>query len=115
MIPRIGIDIASIDEMATLVKNAKALERVFTTRELNWCRSRHDDFLPALARTFAAKEAAIKALGETEGYLKRIEIVREENHRPEIRWEKLAGNMAADISFGYSHPFAIAAVILLIA
>ena len=60
----IGIDLVEIPRMRRVVERwqDRFLERVFTQRELAYCRARKDP-IPHLAVRFAAKEAALKALG----------------------------------------------------
>lgn len=63
------------------------LHRVFTDAEIAYCRRRRDP-VPSLAARFAAKEAAMKALGtgRSRGVLwKDIEVVRQRGHAPQLR------------------------------
>lgn len=63
------------------------LHRVFTDAEIAYC-TRHRDPVPSLAARFAAKEAAMKALGtgRSRGVLwKDIEVVRQRGHAPQLR------------------------------
>jgi holo-[acyl-carrier protein] synthase len=60
----IGIDLAGIPRFREVVGRwgERFLQRVFTEQELAYCRRRRDP-VPHLAARFAAKEAALKALG----------------------------------------------------
>jgi len=60
----IGIDLVSIPRMRTVIDRwqERFLHRVFTDREIAYCRSRRDP-IPHFAARFAAKEAGLKALG----------------------------------------------------
>ena len=60
----IGVDLAGIPRMRQVVERwqDRFLRRVFTEGELAYCQRRHDP-IPHLAARFAAKEAALKALG----------------------------------------------------
>jgi holo-[acyl-carrier protein] synthase len=60
----IGIDLVQIPRMREVVARweERFLNRVFTDRELAYCRSRRDP-VQHLAARFAAKEAGLKALG----------------------------------------------------
>jgi holo-[acyl-carrier protein] synthase len=60
----IGVDLARIPRLRRVVERwrERFLERVFTPEELAYCRRRRDP-IPHLAARFAAKEAALKALG----------------------------------------------------
>jgi holo-[acyl-carrier protein] synthase len=64
MIRGIGIDLVRIPRMREVVARweERFLHRVFTERELAYCRSRRDP-VQHLAARFAAKEAGLKALG----------------------------------------------------
>ena len=59
-----GIDLVSIPRMREVIArwDDKFLRRVFTEAEIAYCRSRRDP-VPHFAARFAAKEAAMKALG----------------------------------------------------
>jgi holo-[acyl-carrier protein] synthase len=78
----IGIDATDIPRVAALVAKYgdRFLRRVFTDGEIAYC-SRHRDPTPHLAGRFAAKEAAMKALGtgHAEGVLwTDVEVLRDE-------------------------------------
>jgi len=78
----IGIDATDIPRVAAMVARHgdRFLRRVFTDGEIAYC-TRHRDPSPHLAGRFAAKEAAMKALGtgHAEGVLwTDVEVVRED-------------------------------------
>jgi len=78
----IGIDATDIPRVAALVAKHgdRFLRRVFTGGEIAYC-TRHRDPAPHLAGRFAAKEAAMKALGtgHAEGVLwTDVEVVRDD-------------------------------------
>lgn len=60
----IGVDLARIPRIRRVVERwqDRFLRRVFTEGEIAYCQRRHDP-IPHLAARFAAKEAALKALG----------------------------------------------------
>lgn len=60
----IGVDLVKIPRMRRVVERwqDRFLRRVFTDAEIAYCRKRRDP-VPHLAARFAAKEAALKALG----------------------------------------------------
>lgn len=60
----IGADLVKIPRMRRVVERwqDRFLRRVFTDAEIAYCRTRRDP-VPHLAARFAAKEAALKALG----------------------------------------------------
>ena len=76
----IGLDATDLPRIAETLKRYgdRFLHRVFTDREIAYCTRRRDP-VPHLAGRFAAKEAAMKALGtgHSRGVLwKDIEVVR---------------------------------------
>jgi len=98
MIVGLGIDIAEIDriEAAIVRHGAPFLERLFTPREVAYCES-HKARYERYAARFAAKEAAMKALGTgwSRGVRWRdIEVTREPSGKPTLRLEGAAAQIA---------------------
>jgi len=98
MIVGLGLDIAEIDRIEAAIKRhgAPFLERLFTPAEVAYCES-HKGKYERYAARFAAKEAAMKALGTGWSHGVRwrdIEVTREPSGKPTLR---LAG-VAADIA-----------------
>jgi holo-[acyl-carrier protein] synthase len=63
MIKGIGIDIVEINRIEkAITRRRRFVERIFTKSERDYCLSRHRPYLHFAVR-FAAKEAALKALG----------------------------------------------------
>ena len=64
MIVGTGVDIAEVSRVEAAIRRRgrRLLERVFTPAEIRYCESRRNKFERYAAR-FAAKEAAMKALG----------------------------------------------------
>lgn len=92
----IGVDLARIPRMRQVVERwqDRFLHRVFTEAEIDYCQRRHDP-IPHLAARFAAKEAAMKALGTglRMGVTWRdVEVRRERGEAPTI---VLTGRTAA--------------------
>lgn len=60
----IGLDATEIDRVGDILRRhgERFLHRIFTEQEIAYCRRRRDP-APSLAARFAAKEAAMKALG----------------------------------------------------
>ena len=60
----IGVDLVRIPRMRDVIGrwDDRVLRRVFTEAEIAYCRARRDP-VPHFAARFAAKEAALKALG----------------------------------------------------
>ena len=76
----VGLDATEIARVAELIDQYgdRFLQRVFTEGEIAYCRSKRD-FASSYAARFAAKEAAMKALGTGHSrgvYWTGIEVVR---------------------------------------
>lgn len=98
MIVGLGLDIAEIDRIETAITRhgAPFLERIYTPRETAYCESHRSKFERYAAR-FAAKEAAMKALGTgwRRGVRWRdIEVAREPSGKPTLRLEGAARQIA---------------------
>ena len=98
MIVGMGLDIAEIDriEAAITRHGAPFLERLFTPGEVAYCESHRNRYERYAAR-FAAKEAAMKALGTgwRRGVRWRdIEVTREKSGKPALRLEGVAREFA---------------------
>ncbi len=112
MIVGLGLDIAEIDriEAAVTRHGAPFLERIYTTREVAYCESHKNKFERYAAR-FAAKEAAMKALGTgwRRGVRWRdIEVARDPSGKPTLHLEGAARQIAdhlgvKNISLTISH------------
>lgn len=88
MIAGIGLDLVSIDRMRVFQQRwgDRGLERIFTARELDYCRG-HADPAPSLAARFAAKEAFFKAAGTgwgVGGALADVEVRRRSTGDPDL-------------------------------
>ena len=98
MIVGLGLDIAEIDRIEAAVTRygAPFLERIFTSREAAYCESHKNKFERYAAR-FAAKEAAMKALGTgwRRGVRWRdIEVARDPSGKPTLHLEGAARQIA---------------------
>ena len=89
MIVGLGLDITEVDRMeAAIARRGRALlERLFTPSEIAYCE-RHRNRAERFAGRFAAKEAAMKALGT--GWARGvrwadIEVVREPSGKPTLK------------------------------
>ena len=123
MIVGTGIDIAEVPRIRQSIERfgARFLERVFTAGEIRYCDSKANRFERYAAR-FAAKEAAMKALGTGWNHGVRwrdCEVVRTPGGRPTMSFRGRAGEFAAklgvkNIALSLSHTAAqaIAQVIL---
>src|SRR5437762_2408270 len=123
MIVGTGIDIAEVHRIAEAMGRFgnRFLHRVFTEGEMRYCDSKANRVERYAAR-FAAKEAAMKALGTGWNHGVRwrdIEVSRQTGKRPTIRFHgkaaEFAGRLGASnvaLSISHTPEQAIASVIL---
>jgi len=105
MIVGTGIDIAEVPRIRQAIDKYgdRFLHRVFTDAEIRYCQSKAN-FDERYAGRFAAKEAAMKALGTGWNYGVRwrdIEVVRPQGKRPSIVFHGKAAEVAR--SLGAAH------------
>jgi holo-[acyl-carrier protein] synthase len=123
MIIAIGIDLVEISRIEQVFarRGDRFRTRVFTEAESSYCEGRASKFASYAAR-FAAKEAAMKAIGtgwaDAVGW-KEIEVVNAANGKPALRLYGRAlecmrelGASRAHVSLTHSRDLAIAEVIL---
>ncbi len=99
MIVGTGIDIAEVDRIAESIRRfgARFLQRIYTEGEIRYCESKANRFERYAAR-FAAKEAAMKALGTGWNHGVRwrdIEVTRKPGGRPTLVFHGKAAEFAA--------------------
>ncbi len=123
MIVGTGIDIAEVLRIAAAIKRHgdRFLRRVFTEDEIRYCEAKANRVERYAAR-FAAKEAAMKALGTGWNHGVRwrdIEVCRQPGSRPTIAFHGRAAEFAAQLgavhialSLSHTAEQAIAQVIL---
>jgi holo-[acyl-carrier protein] synthase len=123
MIVGTGIDIAEVDRIRQTIKRfgRRFTERVFTADEIRYCESKANKVERYAAR-FAAKEAAMKAIGTgwNRGVTWRdVEVRRSPGQRPTMAFHGRAGEFfaklgatRAHLSLTHTNDFAMAQVIL---
>ncbi len=101
MIIGLGVDLAEVPRIQAAIegRGRRFLERVFTPGEIAYCERFKNKF-ERYAGRFAAKEAAMKALGT--GWRRGIrwvdlEVVREQSGRPTISLAGEAAKIAAQL------------------
>lgn len=123
MIVGTGTDIIEVHRIAAAAARFgdRFLNRIYTPAEIAYCRSKHNA-MERFAARFAAKEAAMKAIGTglRQGVTWHdVEVAREPGGRPTIKWtgrgkdfaEKL-GTQRSHLSLTHTEQFAAANVIL---
>jgi holo-[acyl-carrier protein] synthase len=120
----IGVDLAQIPRFRRAVErwDDRFLRKVFTDDEIAYCRERRDP-IPHLAARFAAKEAALKALGTGLALGTRwreVEVRRAPGQAPTLtltgRCQSLAAARGADtalLSLTHDGDYALAQVLLI--
>ncbi|HDQ26509.1 MAG TPA: holo-[acyl-carrier-protein] synthase [bacterium] len=84
MIKGLGIDVVDVKRFKKLAGADSFLKRIFTPREISYCRKKKNSSLN-LAGRFAVKEAFIKAVSDNKRIsLKQIETVNNEDGKPDI-------------------------------
>ena len=113
-----GVDIIEIPRIRNVANRygQRFLQRIYTEREIAYCRGRP----PQMASRFAAKEAVMKALGTgVRGVRWRdIEVVREKGNAPTISLRGTALTRAQQmgiqhlaVSLSHSEEYAVAFVV----
>jgi holo-[acyl-carrier protein] synthase len=119
----IGIDIIEVRRVReVLLRTPRFTERVFTQRERDYCDSRGAVAAQHYAARFAAKEAALKALGT--GWAggvawQDVEVSSQESGAPRLNFHgyvlklyEQSGATAAHLSISHTTEHAIAQVVL---
>ena len=119
----VGLDATEIDRVAQMIEQYgdRFLRRVFTDGEIAYCQARRD-FASSYAARFAAKEAAMKALGTGHSrgvYWTGIEVVRRHGpprlsfHGGAAQRFAAMGGTSSLLTLTHSRDLAIAQVMLL--
>jgi len=122
MIVGIGIDIVEIRRISAALQGTQAMEqRVFTPKEIRFCSKRKNKYQHFGGR-FAAKEAALKALGTgwSQGIRGRdVEITSDDSGKPMLTLHGKAreffensGALHTWVSITHSSEHAVAVVVL---
>lgn len=100
---KIGTDIVKISRMEKSIKNESFLRRVFTEKEIEYCRKAEN-----YAGIFAAKEAYFKAIGTGITVpLISMEILHNDRGKPYLN-----GISNCDVSISHDGDYAIATVVI---
>jgi holo-[acyl-carrier protein] synthase len=107
MIVGTGVDITEVARIKAAVSRFgdRFLKRVFTTEEITYCMAKANSD-ERLAARFAAKEAAMKAIGtglRSGVTWHDVEVVRLPGGRPELRWSGQAAEFASRLGCKRTH------------
>lgn len=122
MVMGLGVDIVEVQRITSALEHAETMvQRVFTPEEIRYCTARKNKFQHFAGR-FAAKEAALKALGTgwQEGIRwKDVEITADPRGKPEVTFHGKAkefyersGARRALLSITHAQDYAVAVVVL---
>lgn len=82
----IGTDIVEISRMEKYAEDSRFLNRFFTDEEVAYIRSRKKSASQTMAGIYAAKEAAVKAMGTGIVFdLKEIGVTHDDQGKPEYK------------------------------
>lgn len=124
MISGTGIDIIEVSRIKNAVIRWKDsfLKRIFTENEINYSQAKKFSYQHLAAR-FAAKEAVLKAIGDSSIHqinLREVEVLNDEFGKPFIRLSGAAKKIkekkkisAIIISMSHTHKLAVANAILI--
>ena len=116
-----GTDIIEIERVKEAIEKLENnfLNRVFTQKEIEYCKSKKKQKYQHYAGKFAAKEAIFKAISELlnnkyEINWKDIEIINNENSKPQANLKlKLQSIQNIDISISHCKQYATATAIII--
>lgn len=117
-----GVDIVPVSRVACLLdENPAIIDKLFTAREISYCRSKPRKCYEHMAARFAAKEAVFKALSvcpEQRLSWIEVEIINELAGRPYVVLHgdtallvQQSGLVSLDISLSHTADLAIAQVV----
>ena len=124
MISGTGIDIIEISRIKNAVLRWKDsfLKRIFTENEINYSQAKKFSYQHLAAR-FAAKEAVLKAIGDSSIHqinLREVEVLNDKSGKPFIRLSGAAKKIKEKkkisdiiISMSHTHKLAVANAILI--
>jgi holo-[acyl-carrier protein] synthase len=98
----LGVDIVEVPRVARLVKSARFVDRVFSEREVAYCRDRKNAAQHFAVR-FAAKEAVYKALGKPGIAHKEIAVKNDPSGKPRVELANRFKKFEPQISLTLSH------------
>ena len=115
-----GTDIIEIERIKELIENEKekAIEKIYTEKEVEYCESKNNVKYQHYAVRFAAKEAIFKAISNKlndkfEISWRDVEILNDKNGRPEVKFIRNRPKNMEEIEISLSHCkiYAVATVI----
>lgn len=115
MIVGTGVDITEVSRLKRAVEKwgPEFLNRVFTKGELKNAQTRGSSLYQHLAGRFAAKEAIFKALGDKNLGWQDVEIINNNEGKPEcVLLNKKSRSVAVHVSISHVKNYAVANAII---
>ncbi len=115
-----GTDIIEIERIKDLIEDARerALNKIFTPKEQEYCESKGNAKYQHYAVRFSAKEAIFKSVSDKlndkfELTWNDVEILNDENGRPEVKFigKEIKGLKNIEISLSHCRHYAVATVV----
>lgn len=97
-----GVDIVEVRRVGRLVKNPRFVDRVFSAREVAYCRDKKNAAQHFAVR-FAAKEAVYKALGRPGVAHKDISVKNDPSGKPRVELSSSLKKFESRLSLTLSH------------
>jgi holo-[acyl-carrier protein] synthase len=97
-----GVDIVEVRRVGRLVKNPRFVDRVFSLREVAYCRDKKNAAQHFAVR-FAAKEAVYKALGQAGVAHKDISVKNDPTGKPCVELSSRLKKFESRLSLTLSH------------
>jgi holo-[acyl-carrier protein] synthase len=98
----VGVDIVEVPRIARLIRRKRFLDRVFTAREIAYCRDKKNAAQHFAVR-FAAKEAVYKALGREGVDHKDISVKNDARGKPSVVLSASLKKLERRLSLSLSH------------
>lgn len=126
---KVGIDIIEVDRIKNSIEDLgeKFINKIFTDKEVEYCKGTRNSMYQHYAARFAAKEATFKAISTLlkDKYSiswKNVQVVNDENGKPTLQFISLTKEIekelnkieSLDISISHLKEYAIANVSVLI-
>ncbi len=118
-----GVDIIEVKRIQESIESLgdKILNRIYTQKEIEYCSSKKNVQYQHFAARFAAKEAIFKAISELVNNKynipwKNIEIINNENGKPEVNFigVDLPDILSIDVSLSHLKEYAVANCTLIV-
>jgi holo-[acyl-carrier protein] synthase len=98
----LGVDIVEVPRIARLIRNPRFLERVFSSREIDYCRDKKNAAQHYAVR-FAAKEAVYNALGRAWVSHQYISVRNASGGKPVVELQGALKPCESRLSLSLSH------------